>query len=135
MGFEALADDERFRCNSARVENRADLIPLLGKKILERTTADWLATFAEAGVPAGPINSIADIFSEPYADERKLVKSLTHATAGKIPTVANPVRFSSTPVEYRRAPPILGEHTTDILAGELGMSNDEIQRLSAAGAI
>ena len=135
MGLAALGDDERFNSNARRVENRDELIRLLEGRMRERTTNDWVSSFEKAGVPVGPINSIADILSEPYAKEREFVKSLSHATAGDTPTVANPVRFSATPVDYRYAPPVLGEHTTEILSDELGMSDEEIRELSAAGAI
>ena len=101
----------------------------------QRSSTDWLNAFAAAGVPAGPIHSIAEVFSEAYAAERGLVQSVPHATAGDIPTVANPVRFSTTPVEYRQGPPVLGEHTAEILTQELGMTAAQIAELSAAGAI
>ena len=135
MGLETLADDERFSRNAARVENRDALIGMLQNTMREKSTADWLEVFAGVGVPAGPINSVEDVFSEPYAAERALVQPVQHAVAGEVPTVANPVRFSSTPVGYRRAPPTLGEHTTDVLAEELGMNSDDIRKLAAAGAI
>jgi crotonobetainyl-CoA:carnitine CoA-transferase CaiB-like acyl-CoA transferase len=86
-------------------------------------------------VPAGPINNIAEVFSEPYAEERQLKRTLQHSEAGDILTVANPVRFSATPVQYYFAPPTLGEHTNEILQSELGYTQDEIEVLAAAGAI
>jgi crotonobetainyl-CoA:carnitine CoA-transferase CaiB-like acyl-CoA transferase len=94
-----------------------------------------LKTLHAAGVPAGPINNIADIFADPYAAERQLKRTLTHVKAGRIPTVANPVKFSLTPVGYRHAPPELGQHTHEILADELGYSDDKIRSLHASGAI
>ena len=135
MDLGGLADDDKFDCNSKRVENRRELIDLLEQRMREKATADWITTFGKADVPVGPINSIADIFSEPYANERGLVNSVVHAKAGDSPTVTNPVRFSATPVDYRYAPPVLGEHTSEVLEQELGMTTAEIERLSATGAI
>lgn len=87
------------------------------------------------GVPVGPINNIGDIFSDAYASERQLVRHLEHAVAGEVATVANPVRFSATPVQYRQAPPLLGQHTLEILAEDLKYTPEEIAALSRDGAI
>ena len=84
---------------------------------------------------AGPINSIDQVFSAPYAAEKGLVRQVRHMTAGDIPTVANPVNFSHNPVQYRFAPPELGQHTTDILGGELGIEPAELQSLRDDGVI
>jgi crotonobetainyl-CoA:carnitine CoA-transferase CaiB-like acyl-CoA transferase len=135
LGNPSLADDERFASNENRVRNRVDLVELLSDGFASQDTNYWLGRLAACGVPAGPINSIEDVFSEPYADERPLTRTLQHTRAGAIPTVANPVRFSGTPVTYRNAPPLLGEHTVEILSGQLGMDEDEIESLAAAGAI
>ena len=135
LGCAELAEDDRFGSNSLRVLHREELVALLAEKFLVANTAHWLAQLAERNVPAGPINNIADVFAEPYAEERHLQHSLQHAEAGDIPTVANPVRFSATPVQYHFAPPMLGEHTAGILQHELGYTPDEIKALAAAGAI
>jgi len=130
-----LASDARFVTNSARVAHRHELVPLLAEKFLAASTAHWLTMLSESNVPAGPINNIAEVFAEPYAEERQLVRKLQHAVAGDIPTVANPVRFSATPVQYKFAPPMLGEHTNEILRHELGYTQHAIEALAAAGAI
>lgn len=135
LGIDELADDQRFATNSCRVENRAALVEILQNRFVSRGSDDWLVRLADSGIPAGPINSIAEVFTEDYATERGLVRMMPHAAAGEIPTVANPVRFSATPVEYRNAPPVLGEHTVDILTTELAMSADEIRALIDAGVI
>ena len=132
---DGLADDPRFATNADRVEHRNELVKILADAFAGRDSEDWLARLANSGIPAGPINSIPEVFSEDYAVERELVRTLPHALAGEIPTVANPVRFSATPVEYRNAPPLLGEHTVEILATELAMARDEINRLVAAGVL
>ncbi|MDX1404034.1 MAG: CaiB/BaiF CoA-transferase family protein [Woeseiaceae bacterium] len=135
LGCPELATDPKYQNNEARVDNRQSLVERLTQQFLLHDTAHWLRALSEAGVPAGPINTIADIFSEDYANERGLVRQLEHALAGAIPTVANPVRFSETPVEYRAAPPILGQHTREILQNDLQYSPEEIQALLADGAI
>jgi len=135
LGCAALADDARFRTNSARVAHREELIALLAEKFLASSTAHWLATLSGSNIPAGPINNIAEVFAEPYAEERQLVRNLQHAEAGEIPTVANPVRFSATPVQYVFAPPSLGQHTNEILRHELGYTQDEVEALANAGAV
>ncbi len=135
LGCPELATDPRYLSNAVRVENRESLVDLLARKFLEHDTEHWLESLTARGVPVGPINNIRDIFSEPYATERELVRQLQHPLAGEVVTVANPVRFSGTPVEYRHAPPLLGQHTAEILTHELNYSQEEIEALSRDGAI
>ena len=130
-----LATDPRFMTNAARIENRQALIATLADKFVARDTGHWLELMTACGIPVGPINNIADIFSEPYAIERQLVRQLAHPVAGEVATVANPVRFSATPVQYRSAPPMLGQHTAEILGNELNYSPQEIAALLRDGAI
>jgi crotonobetainyl-CoA:carnitine CoA-transferase CaiB-like acyl-CoA transferase len=135
LGLPELADDVRFAENRGRVLHRAELIDLLSERFLRHDIQHWLPLLHSAGIPAGPVNDIEDIFTEPYADERQFRRTLLHEIAGEIPTVANPVRFSSTPVQYERAPPELGQHTHEILSGELRYSDEQIRSLAASGAI
>jgi len=135
LGCPELATDPRYVSNAVRVQNRESLVVALARKFLERDTDHWLELLTACGVPVGPINNIRDIFSEPYATERELVRQLEHPLAGEVATVANPVRFSGTPVEYRHAPPLLGQHTAEILSNELNYSQEEIEALSRDGAI
>jgi crotonobetainyl-CoA:carnitine CoA-transferase CaiB-like acyl-CoA transferase len=135
LGKADLAEDPAFLTNADRVEHRQDLEVTLEKCFMARTTEEWLATMSGVGVPAGPINSIDQVFSAPYAAEKGLVRQVRHMTAGDIPTVANPVNFSHNPVQYRFAPPELGQHTTDILGGELGIEPAELQSLRDDGVI
>jgi crotonobetainyl-CoA:carnitine CoA-transferase CaiB-like acyl-CoA transferase len=130
-----LADDPRFSANASRVEHRDEIVNRLSERFCRHDTHYWLKLLQESGVPAGPINSIADIFTEPYAAERQLQRSLPHGRAGEIPTVANPVQFSSTPVQYERAPPELGQHTREVLSQVLGYSDAEIGALGNDGTI
>lgn len=130
-----LAADTRFFTNQARVENRSVLIPILRRITIERTTADWINALETLAVPCGPINNLADVFADPQVRFRELQVTLQHADLGSVPLVASPIRLSETPVEYRLAPPALGEHTDDVLIRLLGMSGDEIQILRENGTI
>jgi len=130
-----LAADARFASNGKRVENRAELTRLLDEVLRRRTTAEWVALLEKAGVPNGPINDLAQVYAEPQVKARGIRVDLDHPVAGKLPTVASPMRFSATPLEYRRGPPVLGEHTVEVLRGVLGKSETEVARLRAAGII
>ncbi|MCB1844290.1 MAG: CoA transferase, partial [Halioglobus sp.] len=135
LGLAELANDTRFVHNRDRVSHREELVELLAAKILESPTSDWLKKFAELGVPSGPINDLSQVFSHPQIAERGLLQFLSHPVAGKTPVVANPVRFSSTPASLRSAPPLLGEHTDEILLNTLGYSAAKIVALRAEGTI
>jgi crotonobetainyl-CoA:carnitine CoA-transferase CaiB-like acyl-CoA transferase len=114
------AADERFASNAQRVANRAVLVPLLRQATVMRTSADWIAALEAAGVPCGPINRIDQVFADPQVIARGLHIDLPHALAGQVPLVANPIRLSGSPVVYQRPPPLLGEHTDEVLAQWLG---------------
>jgi crotonobetainyl-CoA:carnitine CoA-transferase CaiB-like acyl-CoA transferase len=134
-GCEELASDARFATNGKRVENRAELTRLLTEIVKRRTTRDWVEALEAAGVPNGPINTIAQVFAEPQAVARGLRIELPHPAAGKVSLVRSPMRFSETPVEHRVPPPLLGEHTDEVLQGLLGRSDAQIAQLRAEGAI
>jgi crotonobetainyl-CoA:carnitine CoA-transferase CaiB-like acyl-CoA transferase len=134
-GCPELARDPRFATNGKRVENRTELTRLLAEVFKKRSTREWLELLETAGVPNGPINDIAQVFEEPQVKARGVRIELDHAAAGKLPMVASPMRFSGTPIEYRRGPPVLGEHTVEVLRGLLGKSEAEMARLRAAGVI
>jgi crotonobetainyl-CoA:carnitine CoA-transferase CaiB-like acyl-CoA transferase len=134
-GCAALAQDPRFATNGKRVENRAEITRLIQEIFGRKTTAEWLKLLQSAGVPNGPINNLAQVFEEPQVKARGVKIELDHAAAGKLPLVASPMRFSGTPLEYRLAPPLLGEHTDEVLRGLLGTSDAEIARLRAEGVL
>ncbi len=134
-GRSQLADDERFATNRARVVNRRLLGPILDEAIGSRPRAFWLEELEKAGVPCGPINDLAQTFGDPHVLARGMRRELEHPTAISVPTVANPIRFSESPIEYDRAPPTLGQHTEEILSGLLGKDASEIERLREIGAI
>jgi crotonobetainyl-CoA:carnitine CoA-transferase CaiB-like acyl-CoA transferase len=119
-GHPEWARDERFATNPARVANRAVLIPLLRQATVMRTTAEWIAALEAEAVPCGPINRLDQVFADPQVQARGMSFSLQHPAFGEVPLVANPIRLSSSPVQYRIAPPALGEHTAEVLADWLG---------------
>lgn len=129
------ADDPRFATNKLRVANRAELIPLIRQATVFKTTAEWVSQLEAAGVPCGPINDLAQMFQDPQVLARGLAVSMPHALAGSVPQVASPIRLSETPVEYRRAPPLLGEHTDAVLGDVLGLDGDALGRLRSAGVL
>lgn len=135
LGCPEIADDPRYSVNSARIENRDELIQIIAERLRGETTAYWLDQFASLHIPAGPINNLAQVFSDPVVAERRIVRKLSHSLAGEVPTVANPVQFSDTPVEYKLAAPVLGQHTAEVLKNDLGYSDDEIAQLYDSGAI
>ena len=135
MGLASLAQDPRFESNAGRVENREQLIALMGRRLQDESAAFWLEQFRSHGVPAGPINDLAAVFSDSQVEEHQLVRFLDHPSGGQVPTIANPVSFSETRVEYRSAPPLLGQHTGEVLSKELAYSAEKIAALQAAGAI
>jgi len=110
-----LADDPRFATNRQRVLNRDTLVPLLQREMLERGTAEWLQMLEAAGVPAGPINSVAEVFAEPQIQARNMQVTVPHPLNANLQLVGNPIKLSRTPVAYDRPPPLLGEHTDEVL--------------------
>ncbi len=134
-GQSQWATDPRFLTNKLRVANRGELIPLIRQATVFKTTAQWVDELEAAGVPCGPVNDLAQVFDDPQVLARGLAIELPHALGGRVAQVASPIRLSETPVEYRRAPPLLGEHTTQVLQALLGMSGDEVAALKEAGVL
>ncbi|HET7578316.1 MAG TPA: CaiB/BaiF CoA-transferase family protein [Bacillales bacterium] len=128
IGMEKLAEDERFKTNPKRLEHRETLIPMLEEAMKTKTSKEWLSLFNEKGIPCGPINNMAQLFNEEQVKAREMLVEVDHTTAGKIPLVGSPLKFSRTPVEIDRHPPLAGEHTEEVLH-ELGMTEQEIQDL------
>ena len=133
-GQPELARDARFGRNADRVRHRAVLVPLLATFMKTRTRADWLSALEAAKVPCGPINDLADVFADPQVLAREMTVVVPHPLSGSVRLVASPMKFSATPVQYRRPPPLLGEHTAQILT-EFGLNEAEIDALRSAQAI
>jgi len=129
------ADDPRFATNTLRVANRSVLVPLLRQATVFKTTAEWVTQLEAVGVPCGPINDLAQVFADPQVQARGLAMQLPHALAGLVPQVASPIRLSETPVEYRNAPPLLGEHTRQVLEQVLGLHADAVEALRQSGVL
>lgn len=134
-GHPEWADDSRFASNNARVAHRKELIPLIRQVTVFRTTAEWVALLERAGVPCGPINDLAQVFADPQVRARGLRLDLPHPLAGSVPLVASPIRLSETPVDYRKAPPLLGEHSEAVLQQLVGLSFEKILSLRQSGVI
>ncbi|NCV77814.1 MAG: CoA transferase [Burkholderiaceae bacterium] len=132
---EALADDPRFATNPARIEHRAALIPLLVEMVKEKTKAQWITLLEAAGVPCGPINNLQEVFENEQVIARGIEMHVPHPTAGTMKLVASPMRLSKTPVEVRMPPPLLGQHTDEVLRDELGMSTSQINELHQRGIV
>ncbi|WP_192872955.1 CaiB/BaiF CoA transferase family protein [Pseudomonas syringae] len=129
------AEDPRFLTNKLRVAHRAELIPLIRQVTVFKATAQWVSELEAAGVPCGPVNDLAQVFADPQVVARGLAIELPHVLAGRVPQVASPIRLSETPVEYTRAPPLLGEHTAQVLQALLGIGEEEITVLREAGVL
>lgn len=126
--------DERFVTNGARVRNRDALLPLMVALFREKPMAEWAALLDEAGVPCSPINTIAQVFEDEQVKHRKMLIDLPHPSAGSVPQIRSPMRFAEAELAFDRAPPLLGQHTHEVLAG-LGFDQDRIAALARDGVI
>lgn len=133
VGREDLKDDPEYATNGDRVRNRSKIVPLLQEFFLTRPSVDWVADLQAVSVPAGPINDLADVFSDPQVLHREMFLEMPHPTLGSIKQTGLPLKFSATPGSLDRHPPLLGEHNDEILAG-LGYSEGEIRQM-AEGAV
>jgi len=129
-----LARDPRFTTNSLRVKHRADLVPLLAERMRQRKRTDWLSALEAATVPCGPINDLDEVFADPQVQARGMKQAMSHPLSDRLALVASPMKLSATPVQLRRPPPLLGEHTDEVLA-ELGLDAPARQALRARGVI
>lgn len=134
-GQPQLAADERFQKNSNRVRHRDVLVPQVKEIMLQKSSAQWLDALNARGIPCGPINNIEQVFADPQVQHRGIQMKLEHPAAGKVASVANPIRLSQTPVEYQQAPPLLGQHTDDVLSRLLELDVAVIAQLRNDGII
>ncbi|MEJ5300122.1 MAG: CaiB/BaiF CoA-transferase family protein [Thermodesulforhabdaceae bacterium] len=133
-GLEHLAEDPRFATNPQRVIHRKELIPIIAEKMRERTSDEWLDELDKLKIPCGPINTLDRVFADPQVNARGMVVEVPHPKAGKVKLVASPMKLSLTPCTVERHPPLLGEHTEEVLQ-ELGYSYEEIKALREKGVI
>ncbi|NLJ62426.1 MAG: CoA transferase [Alcaligenaceae bacterium] len=129
IGLPTLAKDPRFATNPERVRHRDQLIPLLAEQLQQRPRDEWLALFESVNVPAGPINTLDQVYDNPQVQARQMKITMDHPLAGPAHFVASPLRFSASPVRYDTPPPLLGEHTQQVLSTWLGLSEAQIQAL------
>jgi formyl-CoA transferase len=135
IGRPQFAQDERFVNNGKRVEHRDELTREVAAVMATRSTREWVEALEAAGVPCGPINDLAQVYQEPQVIARGIRVDIEHPVAGSMPTVASPMRFSQTPIEYKRPPPTLGQHTEEVLRGLLGKSDEDIAALRAGDTL
>lgn len=126
LGTPELAQDPRYLTNSQRVKNQDSLDPILDAIFAAQPRAHWLAALKQAGVPAGSINTVPEVFEDPQVVHRAMLRRLPHPVAGSVPQVMNPLRFGNAALRADAAPPLLGQHTADVLT-ELGLSAEQIQ--------
>ncbi len=130
-GRPELAADPRYATMPGRIGNRGELIPLIREIMNGRASKDWIERLEAANVPCGPINNYKEVFEDPQVRHRGLKIEIPHPAGVPSPTVASPMRFSETPVEYELPPPLLGQHTREVLGDLLGMRREELDRLAA----
>jgi crotonobetainyl-CoA:carnitine CoA-transferase CaiB-like acyl-CoA transferase len=134
LGAPELGDDPRFANNAGRMSNLAALEAALTPLFKGRTSAEWLRRLEEAGVPAGPVLDVGQMHADPQALARNMIVETTHPTAGQVAAIGLPIKFSETPGSVRRAAPLLGQHTREVLR-EHGFSDAEADQMAAQGAI
>ncbi len=131
-GRPELAADPRYATNTARVNHRQELVALIARITVTRSTHEWIAALEGQAVPCGPINRMDDVFADAQVVARGLRVALPHPVAGTLAGVASPIRLSESPVAYRRAPPLLGEHTAEVLGEWLGLDAAAVAELTQA---
>jgi crotonobetainyl-CoA:carnitine CoA-transferase CaiB-like acyl-CoA transferase len=130
----AVGQDERFRTNALRTNNRGALIPILQEKFDQQAASVWLEKLAEAEIPAAPINTVEEAVNDAQTQARGMIVQIEHPVMGMARSIGNPIKFSKTPVSYRLPPPMLGEHTGEVLRG-LGYSEEEVRAMSGFFAV
>ena len=135
FGCAHLLEDERFKTNANRVANRQALTEALTPVMQSRTTAGWVEALEARKIGCGAINRLSDVFADPHVVARGCVVELEHGSGARVKVIANPVRLSATPADYRVPPPRLGEHSEEVLSGLLGLSAEEIAALRTKGIV
>ncbi|XP_023775292.1 succinate--hydroxymethylglutarate CoA-transferase isoform X1 [Cyanistes caeruleus] len=135
LNLPEVSKDSRYKTNTLRVQNRKELIDILSKRFSEKATTEWLQLFEGSGVPYGPINNMQQVFSDPQVLHNGLVMEMNHPTAGKIAVPGPGVRYSEFAVSHPKPPPLVGQHTVEILKSMLGYEDDAIEELLRTGAV
>jgi crotonobetainyl-CoA:carnitine CoA-transferase CaiB-like acyl-CoA transferase len=130
LGRPELAQDERFTTTPQRVANKEVLLPIVAGILKQHPIAHWMPLLREAVVPSAPIYGFDQVFDDPQIRHRQLVKTISHPLSGTLDVVGNPLNFSDTPLQYGTPPPLLGQHTSEILRDVLGLDDAEIDRLA-----
>ena len=135
FGLDALADDPRFATNAARVQNRALVTDTLAPVLRAQATRWWIERLEALKIGCGPINRLSEVFADPQVQARDMVREMAHAAGVPVQVIANPVRLSATPADYRLPPPLLGQHTEEVLRDRLGLDDATLAGLRAEGVI
>jgi crotonobetainyl-CoA:carnitine CoA-transferase CaiB-like acyl-CoA transferase len=135
LGVPEWADDSRYDSNAKRVARRAELVEAIETRLAARGRDEWVTAFAAGGLPAGPINDIAEVFADPQVRHREMAVAVDHPTAGRVRLPGIPVKFAGTPGRIQGPPPLLGEHTDEVLQRVLGLSPHEVAELRAEGVV
>ncbi len=136
-GCQELAEDPQFSTNASRVRNREIIVPILGKVFEARTSADWLGSLEAEKIGCGPINNLQQVFDDPHVKAREMVVNVPHPLAGPegAALIASPMKFTGTPVQYRYAPPMIGQQTEEVLREQLGLGDGDLADLREKGII
>ncbi len=129
VGLQDLANKPDFRTNSGRVDNKNKLIPLLEKLFQGRNRDEWISILNKAKIPCGPVYKMEEIFKDPQVLHREMLVKVKHPKIGELEMVGTPIKFSETPLKISKYPPLLGEHTEEVLNKLLGYSKKEIEKL------
>ncbi|KAL7874107.1 hypothetical protein SRHO_G00050770 [Serrasalmus rhombeus] len=135
LGMNDLAENSKYKTNTLRVQHRKELLHLLSERFLEESTAEWLRRFEGTGVPCGPINTIQQVFSDPQVAHNGLILEMDHPTSGRITVPGPAVRFNSFEFDKPTPPPVIGQHTVEVLRDILGYSDEVINNLLASGTV
>lgn len=135
VGKEEWVNDPRFESNPRRVENRDILLPLIFELFAQKTCDEWMELLVAAAIPCGPVNNMEHLFADPQVKHRNMIAEVPHPTIGTLRLTGIPIKYSETPGTIRRHPPLLGEHTDEVLAGVLGCESDRIEALKTQGVI
>ena len=135
LGVPEWADNPRFDSNEKRVERREELVRMIEERLRSRNRDEWVEAFGAAGLPTGPINNVGDVFRDPQVLHRGMVQTVNHPAAGTIRLVGVPVKFSETPGDVASPPPLLGQHTEEVLGRLLGLTATEIGQLRKEGVV